>query len=266
MTFVKANQKSVAGSRAHPTRCPFQLAFDANGGHERPVQWIKKDADNQRVFFQIYSKLFPIDLSANVRGVITGRTCAGAGGRTGGLTNGNAAISWRALPGQPLTGLSWPGQGCLARTIMGHDQDGPSTVYYVAEPYMLARGCLHRLAQQDIEEKGAWSRSAYQLSSVAQSREGGRLVALAIEEKGAWSRSAYQLSRPANAGMLPLFDAVSNSAPAVPTSARLKPSGSVNDKTGSPKRFSSASCATPFPTNRCVQYPIEPSVIRKVVC
>lgn len=54
----------------------FQLAFDANGGHERPVQWIKEDADNQRVFFQIYSKLFPIDLSANVRGVITGRTCA----------------------------------------------------------------------------------------------------------------------------------------------------------------------------------------------
>jgi len=54
----------------------FQLAFDANGGHERPVQWIKEDADNQRVFFQIYSKLFPIDLSANVRGVFTGRTCA----------------------------------------------------------------------------------------------------------------------------------------------------------------------------------------------
>jgi hypothetical protein len=54
----------------------FQLAFDASGGHERPVQWIKEDADNERVFFQIYSKLFPIDLSANVRGGITGRTCA----------------------------------------------------------------------------------------------------------------------------------------------------------------------------------------------
>jgi hypothetical protein len=54
----------------------FQLAFDANGGRERPVQWIKEDADNERVFFQIYSKLFPIDLSANVRGGITGRTCA----------------------------------------------------------------------------------------------------------------------------------------------------------------------------------------------
>jgi hypothetical protein len=54
----------------------FQLAFDANGGRERPVQWIKEDPDNQRVFFQIYSKLFPIDLSANVRGGITGRTCA----------------------------------------------------------------------------------------------------------------------------------------------------------------------------------------------
>jgi hypothetical protein len=26
------------------------------------VRWIKEDADNQRVFFQIYSKLFPIDL------------------------------------------------------------------------------------------------------------------------------------------------------------------------------------------------------------
>jgi hypothetical protein len=40
------------------------------------VRWIKEDADNERVFFQIYSKLFPIDLSANVRGGITGRTCA----------------------------------------------------------------------------------------------------------------------------------------------------------------------------------------------
>ena len=26
------------------------------------------------------------------------------------------------------------GRGCLARTIMGHDQDGPSTVYCIAEP------------------------------------------------------------------------------------------------------------------------------------
>jgi len=40
------------------------------------VRWIKEDTDNERVFFQIYSKLFPIDLSANVRGGIAGRTCA----------------------------------------------------------------------------------------------------------------------------------------------------------------------------------------------
>jgi hypothetical protein len=53
------NKVSVSAKEA------FQLAFDANGGRERPVQWIKEDADNQRVFFQIYSKLFPIDLSAN---------------------------------------------------------------------------------------------------------------------------------------------------------------------------------------------------------
>ena len=87
----------------------FQLAFDANGGHERPVQWIKEDADNQRVFFQIYSKLFPIDLSANVRGVITGRTCA----RRHALHVRAQQICQRAL----LAGCIW-----LSRHVRRHQQ------------------------------------------------------------------------------------------------------------------------------------------------
>jgi hypothetical protein len=52
-------------------RSRFQHAFEANGGVERLVQWIKEDPDNERVFYQIYSKLFPIDVNANARGDVT---------------------------------------------------------------------------------------------------------------------------------------------------------------------------------------------------
>ena len=71
------------------------------------------------------------------------------------------AISWRALPGQPLTGLSWPGpwpaqSWAMTRTARARSITSPNL--------RCSPGCLHRFAQQDIEEKGAWSRSAYQLS------------------------------------------------------------------------------------------------------
>jgi hypothetical protein len=49
----------------------FQVAFEANGGAERLVEWIREDPDNERVFYQIYSKLFPIDVNANPRGDVT---------------------------------------------------------------------------------------------------------------------------------------------------------------------------------------------------
>jgi hypothetical protein len=49
----------------------FQHAFEANGGVERLVEWIKEDPDNERVFYQIYSKLFPVDVNPAVRGDVT---------------------------------------------------------------------------------------------------------------------------------------------------------------------------------------------------
>ena len=56
-----------------------------------------------------------------------------------------------------------------------------------------------------------------------------------------------------SAGISPLLQAGSASAPATPTSASLMPSGSVKPSTGSPKRSVRASHATPFSTNRCAQ-------------
>src|SRR5258708_1938733 len=60
--------------------------------------------------------------------------------------------------------------------------------------------------------------------------------------------------------MLPALHAGSASAAATPTSARLMPSGSANDSTVSPKRFSGASCVTPFSTIRSILYTIALSV------
>ena len=35
------------------------------------MEWIKEAPDNERVFYQIYSKLFSIDVNANARGDVT---------------------------------------------------------------------------------------------------------------------------------------------------------------------------------------------------
>jgi hypothetical protein len=44
----------------------FQLAFDDLGGWEGLAKWAKKDDDNRKVFYGLYSKLIPQDVNANV--------------------------------------------------------------------------------------------------------------------------------------------------------------------------------------------------------
>ena len=51
------------------------LASDKLGGAERLVEWAREDAANEKVFWsQIYTKLAPLDVKADVGGEIVFRT------------------------------------------------------------------------------------------------------------------------------------------------------------------------------------------------
>ena len=43
----------------------FQLAFDELGGWEGLAKWAKKDDDNLKTFYGLYSKLIPMDVTSN---------------------------------------------------------------------------------------------------------------------------------------------------------------------------------------------------------
>ena len=42
----------------------FQMAFDNLGGVEGMVKWAKADPDNLKVFYTLYSKLIPMDVTS----------------------------------------------------------------------------------------------------------------------------------------------------------------------------------------------------------
>lgn len=42
----------------------FTLAAEELGGHERLVQWVKEDPANERVFWTLYARLIPMDVSS----------------------------------------------------------------------------------------------------------------------------------------------------------------------------------------------------------
>lgn len=41
----------------------FALAFDALGGYEAMVAWAKSDPDNRKVFYTLYARLIPVDVT-----------------------------------------------------------------------------------------------------------------------------------------------------------------------------------------------------------
>lgn len=47
----------------------FQMAFDNLGGVEGMVKWAKADPDNLKVFYTLYSKLIPMDVTSNGKAV-----------------------------------------------------------------------------------------------------------------------------------------------------------------------------------------------------
>ncbi len=51
------NRTTVAAKEA------FALAFDALGGYEAMVAWAQSDPDNRKVFYTLYARLIPVDVT-----------------------------------------------------------------------------------------------------------------------------------------------------------------------------------------------------------
>lgn len=52
------NKTTVAAKEA------FQLAFDELGGWQGLAEWANSDPDNRKVFYSLYSKLIPTDMTS----------------------------------------------------------------------------------------------------------------------------------------------------------------------------------------------------------
>lgn len=48
----------------------FQLAFDSLGGWQGLARWAKSDPDNTKVFYSLYSKLIPTDITSGGQAMI----------------------------------------------------------------------------------------------------------------------------------------------------------------------------------------------------
>ena len=64
--FNKGNRGRPPGSPNKVTRLArenFTMAFEALGGMERMVQWANADPENLKVFFTLYARLIPMDVT-----------------------------------------------------------------------------------------------------------------------------------------------------------------------------------------------------------
>lgn len=71
--FAKGNKGRPVGAVNKLTKSAkeaFQLAFDDLGGWEGLAKWAKSDPDNQKVFYSLYSKLIPTDVTSNGQTII----------------------------------------------------------------------------------------------------------------------------------------------------------------------------------------------------
>lgn len=65
--FTKGNPGKPKGATNHLTRTAkeaFQLAFDKLGGWEGLAQWASKDPENRKVFYSLYARLIPTDVTS----------------------------------------------------------------------------------------------------------------------------------------------------------------------------------------------------------
>lgn len=47
----------------------FSLAFDKLGGYERMVKWANADPDNLKVFYTLYARLIPVDVTSGGKAI-----------------------------------------------------------------------------------------------------------------------------------------------------------------------------------------------------
>ena len=67
MPFKKGQGGRPKGATNLTTRTAkeaFQLAFDKLGGWEGLAQWASKDPENRKVFYSLYARLIPTDVTS----------------------------------------------------------------------------------------------------------------------------------------------------------------------------------------------------------
>ena len=67
MPFKKGQGGRPKGATNLTTRTAkeaFQLAFDQLGGWEGLAQWASKDPENRKVFYSLYARLIPTDVTS----------------------------------------------------------------------------------------------------------------------------------------------------------------------------------------------------------
>lgn len=67
MPFKKGQGGRPRGATNLVTRTAkeaFQLAFDQLGGWEGLAQWASKDPENRKVFYSLYARLIPTDVTS----------------------------------------------------------------------------------------------------------------------------------------------------------------------------------------------------------
>lgn len=66
---IKGRTKGALNKTTVKAKEAFQMAFDQLGGVEAMAKWAKADPDNLKVFYGLYSKLIPTDLTTNGKDV-----------------------------------------------------------------------------------------------------------------------------------------------------------------------------------------------------
>lgn len=66
--FKKGNKgrpKGAVNKTTLAAKEAFQLAFDELGGWQGLAEWAGSDPDNRKVFYSLYSRLIPMDMTSN---------------------------------------------------------------------------------------------------------------------------------------------------------------------------------------------------------
>lgn len=60
----QGRKEGVPNKLTRTAKEAFQLAFDELGGWEGLAQWASKDPENRKVFYSLYARLIPTDITS----------------------------------------------------------------------------------------------------------------------------------------------------------------------------------------------------------